>query len=140
MKFLLQVVRRPNQVSVAVTVLSVAKCQISWSFLICAFSSLINIFTSFNHFPSHYIFLNFFFLLMKRSPVETKKSLGVLKIGESLLKMFNGGKLINCKKKKKCQNIQNAMHLFLITPFKRLCIITDFVIFLWERVSFKMSV
>lgn len=37
---------------------------------------------------------------MKRSPVETKKSLGVLKIGESLLKMFNGGKLINCKKKK----------------------------------------
>ena len=76
---------------------------------------------------------------MKRSPVETKKSLGVLKIGESLLKMFNGGKLINCKKKKK-DNIQNAMHVFLITLFKRLCIITDFVIFLWERVSFKMSV
>lgn len=112
MKFLLKVVRRPNQVSVAVTVLSVAKCQISWSFLICAFSSLINIFTSFNHFPSHYIFLNFFFLLMKRSPVETKKSLGVLKIGESLLKMFNGGKLINCKKKKMLEHTKCYASVF----------------------------
>lgn len=37
---------------------------------------------------------------MKRSPIETKKSLGVLKIGESVLKMFNGGKLIVKKKKK----------------------------------------
>lgn len=73
MKFLLQVVRRPNQVSVAVTVLSVAKCQISWSFLICAFSSLINIFTSFNHFPSHYIFLNFFFSAYEEKPSWDKE-------------------------------------------------------------------
>lgn len=31
-------------------------------------------------------------------PVETKKSLGVLKIGESLLKVLSGGKLMNCRK------------------------------------------
>lgn len=62
--------------------------------------------------------------------IETKKSLGVLN-SESLLKMLNGVKLIKFwRLYYKTYKSTGTIYLFLMTVFNRLCVITDFIIFL----------